>query len=243
MKPFCFLGVREHDRAADDEYAAMLAATGLEVGDLHRVRVEQAPLGKLDLTRYSGLLLGGGPFCVSDPQESKSALQRRVEADLGALLEEVVAADLPFMGCCYGIGTLGAHLGAQVDTTYGEPVGAVQVELTDAGLQDPVFGAAGPAFTVFVGHKEAVTRLPPAAVLLASSRTAPVQAFRVGRNVYATQFHPELDFAGLELRVRAVRDQGYFPPEELEEVLGRAGAAGVDAVPPLLRRFVEVHAR
>ncbi|MBU4335353.1 MAG: glutamine amidotransferase [Actinobacteria bacterium] len=243
MKPFCFLEVRENDRAADDEYAAMLTATGLGAGDLHRIRVEEAPLAPLDLSAYSGLLLGGGPFCVSDPSEDKSALQRRVEADLDVVLAAVVAADVPFVGCCYGIGTLGTHLGAQVDTTYGEPVGAVRIELTADGLQDPVFGVAGPAFTAFVGHKEAVSRLPSGAVLLASSAQAPVQAFRVGRNVYATQFHPELDFAGLELRVRAVRDQGYFPPEELEEVLGRAGAAGVDAVPPLLRRFVEVHAR
>lgn len=243
MRPFLFLGVREQDDAADDEYAAMLTATGLHADDLHRVRVEAAPLGEVDLTAYSGLLLGGGPFCVSDPEGSKSALQRRVERDLDTLLDRVVAADAPFMGCCYGIGTLGRHIGATVDTTYGEPVGAVRVELTAAGRLDPVLGAASPALTAFVGHKEAVHRLPASAVLLAGSGATPVQAFRVGRNVYATQFHPELDFAGLALRVRAVAHHGYFPPHELDQVLARAAAAGVDTVPPVLRRFVEVHAR
>ncbi|WP_159805730.1 glutamine amidotransferase [Cellulomonas citrea] len=242
MRPFLFLGVREQDDAADDEYAAMLTATGLHPDDLHRVRVEAAPLGELDLTAYSGLLLGGGPFCVSDPEETKSALQRRVERDLDALLDRVVAADTPFMGCCYGIGTLGRYIGATVDTTYGEPVGAVRVELTQAGLLDPVLGAAGGAFTAFVGHKEAVHRLPASAVPLARSDATPVQAFRVGQHVYATQFHPELDFAGLQLRVRAVAHHGYFLPDELDQVLARAAAAGVDTVPPVLRRFVEVHA-
>ena len=37
--------------------------------------------------------------------------------------------------------------------------------------------------------------LPRHAVLLASSPTCPVQAFRIGSHVYATQFHPELDAA------------------------------------------------
>jgi GMP synthase (glutamine-hydrolysing) len=238
--PFLFLGVRAEDDAADDEYAAMLRASGLDTDRLHRVRLEQAPLGDLDLTGYAGIILGGGPFCVSDPEESKSAVQRRVEADLEALLVEVIATDTPFMGCCYGIGTLGRHLGAVVDHTYGEAVGGVRILLTDAGRADPVMGQAGD-FVAFVGHKEAITDLPPGAVLLATSQTAPVQAFRVGRHVYATQFHPELDVVGLELRMRTYRDHGYFAPEDLEPLVARARTAGVDELPPVLRRFVTVH--
>ena len=60
--------------------------------------------------------------------------------------------------------------------------------------------AGGPArrrFEAFVGHKEAVRDLPAHAVRLASSPACPVQAFRVGQHVYATQFHPELDIDGL----------------------------------------------
>ena len=51
-------------------------------------------------------------------------------------------------------------------------------------------------FDAFVGHKEACRVLPADAVLLASSPTCPVQMFRVRENLYATQFHPELDVAG-----------------------------------------------
>ena len=38
--------------------------------------------------------------------------------------------------------------------------------------------------------------LPPTAVLLATSPRCPVQMFRVKQNLYATQFHPELDVRG-----------------------------------------------
>ena len=47
------------------------------------------------------------------------------EAELGVLLGEVIDRDVPFLGLCYGIGTLGTRLGGVVDRTYGEPVGRI----------------------------------------------------------------------------------------------------------------------
>ncbi|ADG75497.1 glutamine amidotransferase class-I [Cellulomonas flavigena DSM 20109] len=239
MRPFLFLGVRPEDAPADDEYAAMLRCTGLDEAMLHRVRLEARPLGDVDLDPWSGVILGGGPFCVSDPEDAKSAVQRRVEADLSRLLDAVVPADVPFFGACYGIGTLGRHQGGVVDRAHPEPVGAVTVELTAAGRADPVLGVAPPRFDVFVGHKEGLSALPPGAVLLASSATAPVQAFRVGRHVYATQFHPELDADGLATRVEAYRYAGYFAPDEAAQVVADARGSGVRTVPAVLRAFVE----
>ncbi|MBO0899681.1 glutamine amidotransferase [Cellulomonas sp. zg-ZUI222] len=243
MKPFLFLGVRPEDGPADDEYAAVLRCTGLDESTMRRVRLEAAPLRDVDLDDWSGIVLGGGPFCVSDPEPTKSAVQRRVEADLARLLDAVVPADVPFLGACYGIGTLGRHQGGVVDGQHAEPVGAVTVELTAQGVADPVLGAGPATFQAFVGHKESLSVLPPHAVLLATSAGAPVQAFRVGRNVYATQFHPELDVAGLETRVDAYRFDGYFDPEEAEDVVAAARRSGVHTVPPVLRAFVERHVR
>ncbi|QCB92945.1 glutamine amidotransferase [Cellulomonas shaoxiangyii] len=241
MRPFLFLGVRPEDAPADDEYAAMLRCTGLSESTLRRVRLEAAPLGDVDLDAWSGIVLGGGPFCVSDPEDAKSPVQRRVEADLARLLDAVVPADVPFFGACYGIGTLGRHQGGVVDRTYPEPVGAVTVELTPAGRADPVLGSAPASFGAFVGHKESLAVPPPHAVVLATSAGAPVQAFRVGRNVYATQFHPELDVAGLTTRVEAYRYDGYFDPAEAAEVVAAARESGVQ-VPGVLRAFVDRYA-
>lgn len=242
IAPFLFLGIRGEDLAADDEYAAFLRSAELTEAQLHRVRLESGPLGDVDLAAYSGVLLGGGSFCVSDPTHTKSTVQLRVEADLDRLLKDMLAADVPFLGCCYGIGTLGRHVGAVVDRTYSEPVSGVEVRVTAAGTADPVFARAGSQFYAFTGHKEAVSTLPPEAVLLATGDGAPVQAFRVGR-AYATQFHPELDLASLELRMRTYAQHGYFAPDELDDLLAAAAASGVAALPPVLRRFVEVYAR
>lgn len=243
MKPFLLLGIREDDHLADDEYAAFLRHAALAERDLRRHRLERHGLGRVDPADWSGIILGGGPFEVSNPEHEKSPVQRRVEAELAGLLDLVVAADFPFLGACYGIGTLGRHQGAVIDRTYGEPVSGVTCTLTEAGAADPVFGIVHGEFGAYVGHKEAVNTLPTHATVLATSPSCPVQAFRVGANVYATQFHPELDQEGLRLRVEAYRHEGYFSPEQVEETLAAAYASGVVEAPAFIRAFVERHAR
>ncbi|WP_089305679.1 glutamine amidotransferase [Geodermatophilus pulveris] len=238
MRPFLLLASRPEDEAADDEYAAFLRATGLDEPQLRRVRLEAGPMPPLDLGAHAGVFLGGGPFNSSDPAEAKSAVQRRVEAELSALLDEVVARDLPFLGACYGIGTLGVHQGGVVDRTHGEPISCVPVSLTGAGRADPLLDGVPEVFDALVGHKEACRVLPSSAVLLATSPACPVQMFRVGRNVYATQFHPELDVPGVVTRVRVYQHAGYFPPAEMEDLIGRISRAEVSAPSRLLANFV-----
>jgi GMP synthase (glutamine-hydrolysing) len=240
VKPFLLLSVRPEDVAAEDEYRAFLTYSGLDEGQLHQIRLERRSLEGLDPADWSGILLGGSPFTMSDPEESKSLVQRRVEAELDALLDRVVAADYPFLGNCYGIGTLGRHQGAVVDRKYGEPVGPVMISVTPQGRRDELFMAVPSEFEAFVGHKEAISVLPPHAVLLAASPRCPVQAFRVGRQVYAVQFHPELDIAGLCTRVEIYQDAGYFDPSQVVELQDRARRSGVRHPPELLRRFVEL---
>ena len=242
MKPFLLLASRPEDEAADDEYAAFLRWTGLEHGDLHRVRMEAGPLPHIDLDDYAGVFVGGGPFNSSDPVELKSTAQRRVEAEIRPLLDEMVAQDFPFLGACYGIGTLGVHQGGVIDRTYSEPVGTIPVSLTAAGLGDPLLAGMPEEFAAFGGHKEACRDLPPSAELLASSPDCPVQMFRVKTNLYATQFHPELDHAGIVTRVRVYRDAGYFPPEDVDVLIERLTDALVTEPPRILENFVARYA-
>jgi GMP synthase (glutamine-hydrolysing) len=242
VKPFLLLATRGEDAAADNEYESFLRFSGLDERELRRFRLERRPLGDVDLRDWSGILLGGGPFNSSDPPSSKSAVQLRVEEDLDRLLGKVTAADFPFLGACYGIGTLGTHEGAVVDRRYAEPVGPVRITLTRDGENDPLLGVLPVSFDAFVGHKEAISELPPHAVLLASSAACPVQAFRVGSHVYATQFHPELDAAGLCTRIDVYKHAGYFEPEQAGELKAQARRSRVTHPPAILRRFVDRYA-
>lgn len=243
MKPFLLLATRAEDVPADEEYALFLRFTGLTPDELVRVRMEAGPLGEVDLDAYSGIFVGGGPFNASDPIEKKSPTQRRVEAEIAALLDEVVARDFPFFGACYGVGTLGAHQGAVIDGTHREPISVIEVEKTAAGHDDPLLARLPDRFTAFVGHKEAISALPPTATLLVRGEACPVQMFRVGRNVYATQFHPECDVEGISTRIRAYAGYGYFGPDELDLTLEAVRRLPVVHTAGILRAFVERYAR
>lgn len=242
MRPFLLLSSRAEDQATHEEYRAFQRCTGLADSDLRPIRLEAGPIPELRLDDYAGIFVGGSPFTTSDPEEMKSAVQHRVERELRELLDEVVVRDFPFFGACYGVGTLGVHQGGLIDRTYAEPIGPVRVALTEAGAADPVLSGMPPEFEAFVGHKEAVRTLPRNAVLLATSPSCPVQMFRVRSNLYATQFHPELDVPGLLTRVRLYQHAGYFRPEELDALVARLEPLVVTEPGRMLANFVARYA-
>jgi GMP synthase (glutamine-hydrolysing) len=240
--PFLLLATRDHDEAALAEYTSVLRHTGLAPEELHHVRVESEPLPPIDLGQYSGVILGGSSFSISD--EVKSPVQERVEADLDTLLDEIVDADIPFLGLCYGVGTVTNHLGGSVDREFGEPIGPIEVTVTREGLADPLLAGVGERFHAFVGHKEACSAVPSTVTMLAVGVACPVQMYRVGANVYVTQFHPELDADDLAARMRIYQHHGYFAPDELEELIDMAKRSAVDGRQHLvLRNFVQRYAR
>jgi GMP synthase (glutamine-hydrolysing) len=241
VKPFVLLASRAQDVAADAEHAAFVRFGGLRPDQLLRVRLEAAPMPRLALDELSGIIVGGSPFDAS--ATDKSQVQLRVEREMSDLLDEVVERDFPFLGACYGVGTLGVHQGGVIDRTYAEPIGAVPVTLTDEGRADPMLEGMPTTFQAFVGHKEACRVLPDAAVLLASSPTCPVQMFRVRTNLYATQFHPELDNEGIAARLQVYRDYGYYDPAEVDDVLARVRSADVHEPHRILEAFVRRYAR
>ena len=242
MKPFVLLATRDHDKAAGDEYESVRQHAGLTRDQLVHIRVESGPLPPLQLDEYSGVFLGGSPFNISDAV--KSDLQLRVESDIRGVVDQIVDADFPFLGMCYGIGTVTAHLGGKVDRTFGEGLGAIEVTLTDAAADDPLLDGVPPSFQAFVGHKEACNGTPPGVTLLATGVACPVQMYRYGATVYVTQFHPELDVVSLEQRMSVYRNAGYFHPDDFEILVEMARRSGVTEHPHLLlRNFVTRYTR
>lgn len=241
--PFLLLSIRGEDEAAEDEYRAMMRFAGLDEARLQRIRLTHQPLGDVDLAQWSGIVLGGGPYNVSDEPGAKSPIQQRVEAELADLIDEIIERDFPFLGCCYGVGTLGSAVGAVVDRAHPEPVGPVTVELSPQGRVDPLFAGLPHTFDAFGGHKEAASSLPDHVARLAGSADCPVQAFRVGTNVYATQFHPELDVEGICTRIDVYKNHGYFAPETAQSLKDAAQQRTVEYPMNILRTFAQRYAR
>ena len=244
MKPFLILQLRPEDEAADEEYASFLKRGGLAEEEVHRIRLDKERLPALSLDDYSGVIVGGGPGCVSDAPEDKDPLEARIEADILSLMPEIARRDMPYLGCCYGLGILAHHLGGEVSKArYGEPIGAAPCALTEEGKADPLLAGLPESFDALVGHKEAVQALPPGAVHLVSAPDCPMQMIRARQNLYATQFHPEADGRSFATRIGIYRHRGYFPPEEADDLTDRVLATRIEVPARILARFVERYRR
>ena len=92
--------------------------------------------------------------------------------------------------------------------------------------------------SVLLGHKEACDETPAGATLLMTGTACPVQMFRVGQNVYATQFHPEGDKKGFILRIHAYKHHGYFEPHEAQNLIDAVSERDTPYAQEILKRFV-----
>jgi GMP synthase (glutamine-hydrolysing) len=241
QKPALILQLRPEDETSDSEYACILKYAGLQPAQTHRIRIEQSGIPELSLDDYSAIIVGGSPFDISTPLEDKPDIQLQIEADFEHLLQDVVARDFPFLGACSGNGLLGSFLGSAISTRYGEPVSCVQVAITGEGRRDKLLEGFPQRFPVLLGHKEACDETPKGATLLVRGEACPVQMFRVGENVYATQFHPEADVDEFALRIDIYRHHGYFAPREAEQLVRNLRGCDASWGNEILRRFAAAY--
>lgn len=193
------------------------------------------PLHASDLDGVDLVLMGGsGSY-------SATSTEPWLETAL-ASLRLVHAAQVPAFASCWGFQGMAAAMGGEVirDRSRAE-VGTYEIELTPAGRTDPVFSYLGSRFRAQLGHEDLVETLPPRTTLLASSARVTHQAYRFeDAPIYCTQFHPELDAAGLCSRL-----QEY--PRYAEEVTGRTMEEVLERfhdareAEHLIPRFAELH--
>lgn len=157
------------------------------------------------------------------------------------LMREIHRLGRPTFASCWGFQAMARAMGGRCinDLPMAE-VGTIEIELTDAGCEDPLFGGLPARFAAQAGHEDHVVELPNDAVLLASSARVREQAFRfTGKPIYCTQFHPELDRAAMIERVLAYPEYvariARVPFEEFVTSCRETPEANL-----LLRQFVEM---
>ncbi len=209
------------DPILEHELACFVARSGLSRDAFRAMNLVTAPA--LDETLLEGVdvvMVGGsgdysvvkGGFVWHEPMLEFMRL--------------IVERDMPMFASCFGFQALAMAMGSELasDPERAE-LGTWTMVLTEAGEADPVFGQLPKSFGAQLGHNDSVMRLADGLVCLAGSKACPVQAFRVpGKQIIATQFHPELtdrDNITRYLRyLEAYRQDG----ETMEEATARAEA-------------------
>ena len=231
--------MRPEDTAADSEFEAILKVGEIPPGLVHRVRLEQSPIPPINPRDYCAIIAGGSPFDVSLEEKKKSTSQKQVEDFFENLFHQLIMEDIPFLGACSGNGLLGRYCGASISGKYSEDIGSTLVSLTEEGSKDPLLADLPKQFEAMVGHKEACDEVPPGSTLLVTSEQCPVQMFRIKKNIYATQFHPEADAEEFIVRIGIYKHFGYFAPETADELIEKMKEIDTPVPKTILRRFIK----
>ncbi len=125
-------------------------------------------------------------------------------------LRDAVTNGSRVIGICLGAQMIAKALGASVVSSPAKEVGWGAVNLTTAGVLDPLFDGCENPLRVFQWHED-MFNIPESGALLGYSDACPHQAFRFNR-AYGLQFHVEVDadilnlwFADSPLRDNYVR--------------------------------------
>ncbi len=137
-----------------------------------------------DMTQFQALVVFGGE------QNALADATHPYLPELAGLMYETALAGTAVLGVCLGSQLLARGAGAQNHIGTAPEFGWCPVDLTDAGRADPVLSNLADQFEIFEWHSDTFT-LPPGAVHLAHTNTAPNQSFRIGRAGYGMQFHFE----------------------------------------------------
>jgi len=139
------------------------------------------------IRRFSprGVVLSGGPASVYDDATPKAP-------------DAVFKLGIPVLGICYGMQTMAAQLGGQVENSRVREFGYAEVRARGhsrllEGIQDRINGEKHGLLDVWMSHGDKVTALPPGFKVIASNEATPIAAMAdEGRKFYAVQFHPEV---------------------------------------------------
>jgi GMP synthase (glutamine-hydrolysing) len=168
------------------------------------------------LDAYDAVLVFGGAM-HADQDESHPWLREET-----MWLQQLLSRRTPVLGVCLGVQLIaraaGAWIGRMPD---GPEIGWCRVELTEAGIADPVLGSMPPTFDALQWHHYTYG-LPAGAVELARS-PACTQAFRLGDACWGVQFHPEVTSAQLDGWIADADDPPPDPERLRAETPARIG--------------------
>ena len=141
-----------------------------------------------------GIILSGGPESVKEAEDVRAPAA-------------VFEAGVPVLGICYGMQTMAAQLGGEVESSTHREFGYAQVRARGHSrllkdIEDQTDEEGHGLLDVWMSHGDRVVGMPPGFRLMASTDNAPIAGMMdETRNFYGVQFHPEVTHTKQGLRI------------------------------------------
>ena len=165
--------------------AIIMNAIGITNADTKVVQVYKNIMPE-DISNIAAIIISGSISMVTDAEDWSLNTEKWIL--------KIIDKGIPIMGICYGHQLLAHALGGEVAYHLGGvEYGEVEIELTVAGIKDPLTSVLPKKFTNYAAHAQTVSKLPDKAKILAGNSFEPHHAVSYGDKVWGLQFHPEFN--------------------------------------------------
>ena len=167
------------------QYSQLIARRVREAGVYCELHPFDMPMADIRTFAPRGIILSGGPESVT--------LTTTPRAPQG-----IFELGVPVLGICYGMQTMAAQLGGEVESSAKREYGYARVRARGhsrllSGIQDTMNSEGHGLLDVWMSHGDRVASLPPGFQAIASTDSAPLAGIGDdARALYGLQFHPEV---------------------------------------------------
>lgn len=234
------------------QYTQLIARRVREIGVYCEIHPYDMSEEDIENFAPNGIILSGGPETVLGDDTPRSP---KIVFELGC----------PVLGICYGMQTMAAQLGGEVEASTHREFGYAEVQVHGqnkllVNIEDKISDIGIPLLDVWMSHGDRVNSLPKGFVCIASSSNAPLAGMGdEERNFYGLQFHPEVTHTrqGARIIARFVMDicgcENLWNPtniiadllsrikdavDEEEVILGLSGGVDSSVVAALLHQAI-----
>ena len=167
------------------QYTQLIARRVREASVYSEIHAFDIDAERLRALAPKGVILSGSPESVNEPAGYRAP-------------DAVFELGVPVLGICYGMQSMAAQLGGEVETSDHREFGYAQVRARGhsrllAGIEDHVNSEGHGLLDVWMSHGDRVSALPPGFKRIASTDSAPIAGIADdARGLYGVQFHPEV---------------------------------------------------
>jgi GMP synthase (glutamine-hydrolysing) len=160
------------------QYAQLIARRVREARVYSEIVPFDISVEEIERRRPAALILSGGPASVY--AEGAPHMD-----------PAVLGLGIPILGFCYGIQEVALHLGGQIPKTDIGEYGFAELIVTEPSCS--LLEGVPETSQVWMSHRDSVGTAPAGFVVTARTGTTAIAAMEdPARNIYATQFHPEV---------------------------------------------------
>ncbi len=183
------------------QYTQLIARRVRDMGAYCEIHPFDSEEDKLQALGPCGIILSGGPSTATQHTNPQAP-------------EWVFSSGLPLLGICYGMQTMAAQLGGEVQSSSIREYGYAELRLQGhsqllENIEDRTTIDGTALLDVWMSHGDKVTALPPGFKIICGTRNAPIAGMaNEKRRWYGLQFHPEVTHTlqGLRILQRFVVD-------------------------------------